>query len=185
MELLNASELDSRIEAWLKAANLTREACGRWYFTWDAFRVECDPHSVIETLDVFDLRVPDIREGARHRAAGALAPAPLRVTATGPDGTTFVAEMEIDPEHVRRSHAEQDVVVGEITKRPLALEEAMRRRSQDKVSGTITMTFDTDPAGSVRRRTKVAELKIERPDGTSEAQSVTETVERAPVSPPR
>lgn len=181
MELLNASELETRIEAWLKAANLTREACGRWYFTWNAFRVECDPHAVIGTLEVFDLRVPDLRAGAPYRTPGASAPSHLEATVAGSDGTTFVATMAVDPDHVRRTHAEQDVVAGEITKQPVTLEEALRRRSRERISGTIVVTLDTDGAGAVRRRTKVAEVKIERADGDTEENVITETVERMPV----
>ena len=36
---------ETRVEGWLKAAGLPRTACGQWYFTWNAFRVECDPQS--------------------------------------------------------------------------------------------------------------------------------------------
>jgi hypothetical protein len=48
MQLLNASELEVRLEGWLKAAGSDRSVCGRWIFTWNAFRIDCDPQSIIE-----------------------------------------------------------------------------------------------------------------------------------------
>ncbi len=68
MQLLNRPELEARIEAWLKAAKWTREVCGRWIFTWNAFRIECDPQSVIVNLESFDLRV---QEALLHNSARA------------------------------------------------------------------------------------------------------------------
>jgi hypothetical protein len=58
MQLLNRPELEARVETWLQAAKLTRAACGHWYFTWNAFQIECDPQSVIKSLETFDLRFP-------------------------------------------------------------------------------------------------------------------------------
>ncbi|MBV9991286.1 MAG: hypothetical protein JOZ72_08320 [Alphaproteobacteria bacterium] len=80
--LLDAAELDARVDTWLKDAKLSRASCGHWFFTWNAFRIECDPQSVLETVEAFDLDSPDVREG-----------------------TTAV-----DPETVRRKRAEADVV---------------------------------------------------------------------------
>lgn len=182
LQLLNRSELEARVETWLKAGNLTRAACGHWIFTWNAFRIECDPQSVIKTLEVFDLRVPDLREGTAYQAAEARGPEPLARKTAGPDGATFAVEMEIDPDAVLRARAESDVVVGEITGKPLTLDAALRERAKETVSGTISLTFDADPDGNVRRRTKVINLEIKRPDGQSATETVTETVERRLVS---
>ena len=53
MQLLNRPELEARIDTWLKAASLTRAACGQWYFTWSAFQIQCDPQSVIGGIEPF------------------------------------------------------------------------------------------------------------------------------------
>jgi hypothetical protein len=69
-QLLNGPELAARVEGWLKAAGLARTACGQWIFTWNAFRIECDPQTVIKTVQAFDLRSADVREesgGTRWR----------------------------------------------------------------------------------------------------------------------
>src|SRR5687768_12211617 len=64
MQLLNGAEVEVRIEQWLEHTETPRSACGTWYFTWNAFQVECDPQSVIATLERFDLRPGEVRDGA-------------------------------------------------------------------------------------------------------------------------
>lgn len=184
MQLLNRGELEARVEEWLKIAGWTRAVCGRWIFTWNAFRIECDPQSVIKTIEAFDLKSTDLRERAPYQEIEARGPGMLARKAAGPNGATFAVVMEIDPDAVRRARAESDVAVGEIMQEPVTLEAALRERAKESVSGTISVTFYTDSAGNVRRRTKVTELDIKRPDGQSESQTVTETVERRLVSAP-
>jgi hypothetical protein len=178
MQLLNRPELEARIESWLKSAGLTHADCGRWIFTWDAFRIECDSQSVIKIIETFDLRSTDIREGASYREAEARGPGTLRRKAAGSNGATFSVEMEIDPASVRRSRADSDVAVGEIMQKPVTLEAALRERAKEKVSGTILVTFEMDSVERILRRTKVTKMEIKGPDGRSEKQTVTEIVER-------
>lgn len=178
LQVLNRVELETRLEAWLKAAKLTRAACGQWIFTWNAFRIECDPQSVAETIQAFDLRSTALQDGAPYREADARGPGTLARKAARPDGETFVAILHVDPAAERRRRAEVDVAVGEIMKKPVTLEAALRKRANEDVSGTITTTFDTDRSGEILRRTRVTKLKITTPDGESESRTVTETVER-------
>lgn len=182
MQLLNRPELEARVEGWLKAAGWTRAVCGRWIFTWNAFRIECDPQSVIKTVEAFDLRSADLREGAPYQETEARSPGTLTRKAAGPNGATFAVEMEIDPVAVRRARADSDVAVGEIMRKPVTLEAALRERAKECVSGTISVTFDMDSAGNVWRRTKVTKVETKGPDGRSESRTVTETVERRSVS---
>jgi hypothetical protein len=178
MQLLNRPDLETRINIWLKLAKLPRSACGHWIFTWHAFRIECDPQSVIQMLAPFDLRPDDLRNGGIYQDSRARAPATLSQTAAGSNGSTFVVELAVDPETVRREKAESDVVVAEITGKSLTLDTALRARSTEQISGTITITFNTDSAGQVQRRTKISKLEIKRANGKSETQTVTETMER-------
>lgn len=184
LQLLNGPELHARVDRWLAAAGWTREACGRWIFTWNAFKIECEPQSVIQSLAAVDLRPGDLRDGAPYQEAGSRGPGVLRREARGSDGATFVVELEIDPETVRRERAQADTVVMEIMGDSPALRSTRLARSAERISGTIRITFETDAAGQVRRRTKVTELTIEDPGGGRETQTVTETVERRLVSPP-
>lgn len=181
MELLNRPELEARVEDWLKAAGWSHADCGRWIFTWNAFRIECDPESVIKVIEAFDLRSDGIREGASYQKVEARGPGTLTRESSGREGATFTVEMEIDPEFVRRARAESDVAVGEMMQEPVTLDAAFRDRAKEDVSGTILVTFNTDSAGKIRWRTEVTKIETKGPGGRSETQTVTETVERLPA----
>ena len=71
---------------------------------------------------------------------------------------------------------------GESMNKPVSLDAALRERAREVVSGTISVEFEVDPAGNVRRRTKVTKLDIEGPDGRSETETVTEVLERRLIS---
>jgi len=181
-QLLNALELEARLDGWLKAASLSRDACGHWFFTWNAFRIECDPQSVIKTVEAYDLRSADPHEGAPYRDSEAGSPGKPARKAGVADGETFVVEMPVDPEAVRNARAESDVILGEIIKKAVSLETALHDRPGEIVSGTISVTFETDANRNVRRRTRVTKLDIKLPDGRSETQTVTDTLEWRPIS---
>lgn len=180
MQLLNRAELEARVARWLEAAGWTRADCGRWIFTWNAFQIECDPESVIRSVEALDLRSADPREGAPYRDADARGPGTLTKKAAGPDGETFTVTMEVDPDSVRRARAESDVVVGKIMGELVTLNEALEERAQEAVTGIVSITLDTDREGHVWRRTRVTHVQIEAPEGRRETQRATETVERRP-----
>ncbi|HEY0624194.1 hypothetical protein [Sphingomonas sp.] len=181
-ELRNRPEIEARITAWLKAAGLTRTDCGRWIFTWNAFRIECDPQSVLATIESYDLRSVALREGAPYREPHALGPGTLSRTQTRPDGAMFAVMLQIDPDAVRLGRAESDVVVGEITGKPETLEAAQRKRAQEQISGTMSVTFETDSAGAVLRRTAITTLETKHADGETERETRTEITERRRIS---
>jgi hypothetical protein len=183
LQLLNASELEIRVRAWLQRGGMTEAACGRWSFTWTAIKIECDPQSVLQMLEPFDLRLGDLRDGTPHSEPGARGSAPLRKDSLGTAGATYAAEMEIDPDVVRRERANEDVAIAEMTgKAPLALELALRAREADRISGTIATTLEMDSAGRVTRRRRVTRLEIAGHAGSLERQTTTVVVERRLVS---
>jgi hypothetical protein len=177
-QLLNGPELEVRLESWLKSAGLPRSACGHWIFTWNAFRIECDPQSVIKEVQAFDLSSTDLREGAPYQETGARGSGRLARKAGVSDGAIFNVELPVDPDAVRRARAESDVALGEIMNKPVSIEAALQERAKETVSGTIWVEFETDASGNVRRRTKVTKLNIKESDNRSETQTVTETLER-------
>lgn len=178
LELLNGEELEERVDRWLAAADMTREMCGRWIFTWNAFRIECDPASVIDDIEGFNLLAADLRPGAAYQHPGALGSGTLSRTSEGPDGSSYAVTLEADAEAVRRARAEADVVVGDIMQAPVTLETALGERSKDVVSGTVEITFDVDAQGDPIRRTVVTTLRTVKPDGVWETDRQTEVVER-------
>jgi hypothetical protein len=140
-QLLNGAELETRVRAWLQSGKLTQAACGRWIFTWTAIKIECDPESVLQMLESFDLRLGDVRDGTLHNERGARGPAPLRRSSLDAGGATYAAELEIDPDAVRRVRAEADVALAEMRgKTPLALEAALHARAAERISGTIAIS---------------------------------------------
>lgn len=181
VQLLNSAELETRIDAWLKEARLPRAACGQWIFTWNAFKIECDVQSVIETLGELVVATPDVREDVPYQEVGAVEPAPL-VRTEGPDGSRLVATMKADPVAFRKSRAETDVVASKITGRPITIEDALRLRAEERISGTIVTSFEIGRDGSIWRKTTVTRLETRKPDGDSETNTATNVLERRRVS---
>src|SRR5258708_23862451 len=110
-QLLNGPELETRVDRWLKAAGWSRTVCGHMIFTWNAFRIECDPQSVIRTVQSYDLRSADVREGASYQETGARGSGKFARKEAGPDDAIFAVEIPVDPDAVRRARAESDVAV--------------------------------------------------------------------------
>lgn len=182
MQLLNRAELEARVDRWLKSAKWSRDVCGHWIFTWNAFRIECDPESVLETIGVFDLRSADLRDGAPYLDKEGLGTAPLTRKVVGAVGTTFTAELKLDPEVARQARARTDVAVGEITRRPMTLDIALQSRATEAISGTISVVFETDPVRNALRRTRVIKLVVKDANGVTTTRTVTETLERKQIS---
>ena len=178
LELLNKGELESRLATWLKSAGWDRSVCGRWIFTWNAFRIECDPQSVIESINAFDLRVSELREGTLYSDSNATEPRALVRKPSEAGTTKFIAEFTVNPDAVRRARAQSDVAVGEIIRKPVLPEAALRERMKEEVSGTTSITLEAGDEGQVRRRIRVTRLKTKRSDGSTETEISTETVER-------
>jgi hypothetical protein len=182
MRLLDPKAMEARVDAWLKQAGMTRAACGHWVSGWSAFRVECDPQSVLTVLNQLNPDAGALREGASYRDPEARGPAPL----VRKSATAFTVELAADPEKIRRARADADIANAELSGERLASDAALRAHADEAISGTITIGFDLDSAGQVRRRTRIIKVDIKRKDGRVENQTETEIVERRPAPrPPR
>jgi hypothetical protein len=177
-KLLNGAELETRLSNWLKSAGWTRTVCGHWIFTWNAFRIECDPQSVIETVRAFDMRVSALSDGGSYSENDTRGVGTLRRQAAGPNGAAFLVELAVDADAVRRARAESDVAVGEIMQKPVTLDAALLERAKQSVTGSITIKFETDAAGKLARKTKVTKLATEEKNGRVERETITQTLER-------
>jgi hypothetical protein len=177
MQLLNEGELQARADKWLKSAHWTREVCGHLIFTWNAFRIECDPQSAIRIVQDFDLGRSPISEGAYYRDPAALQAGAL-VRKPGPDGgAIYSVELPVDPEQIRREGVETDLGVAEISGKPLERAEAVRNHAAEQISGTISVAFEANATGEVWRRTRVTRIEIKQPGGSVEHRQTTETLE--------
>jgi hypothetical protein len=184
LQLLNGPEMEERIARWLEAAQLPRSACGSWYFTWTAFQIECDPQSVIPEIEAFDLGAVELRDEGPYRKVGTLGSTILRRTGSSAAGATFVATLQIDPGAVRRQRAEIDRVLAEVSRAQVpTMEAALAAHSSDRISGTVTITFEAAADGRSIRRTTVTEMEIAERDGRVETSTSTEIVTRRRVTP--
>jgi hypothetical protein len=182
MRLLNGPELEGRVDRWLAKAGWTREVCGRWIFTWNAFRIECEPESVVADIEAINLRSVDLRDGAAYRHPQTTGSARLKRTTTGQGAATFSVTLEIDADAVRRARAEDDVAVAEIMQKPVTLDAALQKRAEEVITGTVEITFDTDSAGSPIRRTVITTLKTVEFNGVQKTDTRTVTVTRQLLS---
>jgi hypothetical protein len=181
LRLLNRPELEARVDGWLEAGSIPREACGRWVFTWNAFQIQCDAQAALDAMAALDLGGLDLRDGAPYSDPDGLGTAALRRQAGGPDFATFVARMEVDPEAIRRQRIRTDTILSDMLGPSAESPPDPGRRAAERISGTITVTFET--GAELRRRTRVMELRIEMPDGVRESQTFTDRTERRLVSP--
>ena len=175
--LLNQGDLESRLATWLESAGWDRSVCGQWIFTWNAFRIDCEPQSIIDTINSFDLRVSELAEGAVYSDVTAAAPGKLIRQVSDAKDTTFTVAMTVNPDVVRRARAESDVVVGEIVQKPVLFETAFQERLKEDVTGTVSVTLEVDDSGMVQKRVRVITIKTKRLDGSTETETKTETVE--------
>ena len=175
--LLNAAELEKRIDPWLKTAKMSREACGQWIFTWNAFKIECDPASALSIVEQYNIWLSNLSEGQPYLESGALVAVPLRIKSSDKDGSVYIAELEIDPAKVKIEKAESDVIVGKITGQSKTFEDALAAQADNRISGTISVTIETSPAGQVKKRTSITKLRIEA-GGEMETSTKSVTLER-------
>lgn len=181
-QLLNRAEIEARLNHWLKKGGIPRAACGHWVFTWNAFKIDCDPQSALATVEGYDLGVNDLRDGLEYNDPEAASPIILRKSGVLANGTTFSGSALVDPEEIRREQAKSDLIVAEIMKKTLSLADAIRARSKEAVSGTIAVSFETDASGFVRKRTTTTNLELTTADGKTEHRTVTEVLKRQMTS---
>lgn len=181
LELLNRDDLERRRDAWLEAAKIPAEACGSWYFTWNAFQVECDPDTILETIRSITIQPPELSEGGFYEHPMALSPGRLVKEHSAGEGSNYSVVLEVDPDAVRRAEARSDVVVGEIMREPVSFESAYAERAQEQISGTIEITLEARGDGTFWKRSTLIEIEKRLPDGTSERESSIEVIERVPL----
>jgi hypothetical protein len=182
LQLVDAKALETRVDAWLRQGGMTRAACGHWVMSWNAFRIECDPQSVLKTVEAVQIEPAELREGAPFTMPGARGSAPL----VKKGNAQFTVELAIDADAARRDRAESDLAAAEINGEKLTPEAARRAHAGDAISGTLAVTFDLDANGHVSRRTTISKVQIKRADGRIQTNTVSEIVERrAKAKPPR
>ena len=182
-QLLNAADLEKRLDIWLSAAKIERSLCGRWYFTWDAFKVECDPQSVLVQIEAFDPAVRTISDGIAYPDDGALTPIILKQKGSGIAALTFTGRTSVDADKLRKAAAEQQVITGQILRNEISMEDALKQRNDDTISGTVTLTIEVNEKGEVVKRTRDTDVTTVTPDGVSTKRTTKTVTERKKISP--
>lgn len=179
MQIVNRSDLEARRDAWLKAAEIPVEACGTWYFTWNAFQVECDPDAILETIRAIKIQPLNLKEGANYTHPAAIQAGSLQLLAK--DSSQFRVEMTVDEDYFHRSEAQSDVIVGEIMREQVTFQDAYERRKAERITGTIEVVLTASEAGQVVKKvTSIETIKI-RSDGEEVQAKSTETIERKKI----
>lgn len=178
LELLNAAELEARVDPWLARSNWTREACGQWGFTWTSFKVECDPRSALGIVEAYSLWPDDLRDGAPYAMEGLLGTPLVRLERSDASGSVFVVTGEFDPAKLRSEQARANVIVGQITGQQVTEEQALANIAATTFSGTIAIRFNVAPSGLVIERSAQIEIRVAAADGEVETRNRTETLTR-------
>lgn len=165
--LQNVDEIEARNAEWRQAAGIPDEACGLWYFTWNAFEIECDPNTVVQALEAFMLYNKELYEGREIKEPHTLEGSVLTFVSSLP--LTLQADFILDPEIIRKERAQQDVIVAQIMQsETITLEDAIEGRATEQISGTLTTEWELDELGRVIKRTRNSNIAIELESGEIE-----------------
>ncbi|GAB5348581.1 hypothetical protein [Alteriqipengyuania sp. 357] len=178
--LLNEAELSARLADWLASAEWSREVCSRWLFTWTAVQIECNPHAVIEAVEMFGMRPGRIAEGEPVALIGAAGAATLKRTGSRDGRAVLSASADIDPQAVRDSEVETALMVAEIMGETLARETAVKETAGIDATGIVSIEFEVDQAGLVWKRVEKNELTVTGGEHGGEARQSLRTITRIP-----
>jgi hypothetical protein len=176
--LVNETELAAKVDPWLERGGYTRETCGHWIFTWSAFKIDCDPLSVLAIAEEFDLGPIDLQVGRPVTIKGATASGKVKLARSSATTKTYIVNYTLNPDFIRRTRAESDVVVGQILKKPVTLEEALAGQGRQSISGEISDQFETDQTGRIIRRTTTTTIVTVGEDGKGRTSTSVRTLER-------
>lgn len=158
--LSNRDEMLARRDAFLAAMNVTAEVCGSHYFTWNVFRIECDPDEAVARLADFDLGSVRLEDGAEYALPDTGMRVPLRRQADGLAGElVFSGSAELDPDYLRTEAAETIMVVAEISGEKVTEDEAAAQIAGRQYSGKSAITFVAEPEAGRITATLTGEVR--------------------------
>lgn len=178
LSLLNQAELEARRDSWLKEAEISPDLCGTWYFTWNAFQIDCDVEGVLETIRDLDIQPQRLASGEVLSLPGLRGEGTLVLESEDAGGMHYRADMDVDPDDVREAEARTAVVTGEILHQSMTYEAALEKWQGATIQGTMHVILDADPAGQVWQRTVTREIDLVSPEGREEHRRTTQSVKR-------
>ncbi len=175
--LLNAAELEASVDPWLAKANWTREICAQWIFTWNAFKIDCDPQSALEIVNGYSLWHDTLRAEMPFQTEGLKGAPPLKLERSDANGSVYVVTGSLDPELLKLKKAETAVIVARISGEVITQEKALESLVNVEISGTITVRFVVALSGLVVKRIDQTEVRTTEA-GEVEVSTATTTLER-------
>lgn len=168
-EIANREAMLERLNAFLSAAELPREACGRHYFTWNVFRIECDPDFALETVKRIDLGSLTIEDGAPFFVHDTGTRVKLKLVESRDQGLRrFIGSGAIDPKTLREQTAKTIMVVAEVSGEEVSHEGAMAQIAEHRFSGEVSVTIVEDPVEERITLTVISETAETDAEGQTE-----------------
>ena len=183
LKLVNRAAMEARRDAWLDEAGLSAKECGRSYFTWNVFQIECDPEAVLPSIANLRGEVLPLEDGAIATDDLAAAPVPVRREALA-EGARYTATFALDEAAARRQWAETKRIVAEISVETMTEEEALAAAARHDISGTIIVEVLTDASGDIVKTNRTSETIKVGPDRAPERTTAIQTILRTKVSFP-
>lgn len=145
--IANRESMLKRRDAFLAAMGVGEEACGKHYFTWNVFEVECDPDEAVARLAQIDLASIPLTDGAAYVMPDTGTRVTLTLAANAPPGQrVFTGRGTVDPAYLRDKAAETIMVVAEISGETVTREEAYAQIAAWQFSGETAITLVEEPA---------------------------------------
>ena len=158
--IVNQKEMLARLDAFLAAAKVSREACGKHYFTWNVFKIECDPETVLDTVAGINLGGIPLHDGADYEVPRTGIRVTLALVETTPDGRhTFTSSGAIDPAFLRQEAANTIMVVTEIMCEAVTREQAIAQMEDYQFSGEAKIVLVDDPATGTITQTVTSDVR--------------------------
>jgi hypothetical protein len=188
--LANRDEMLVRRDAFLAAIEVTTEACGRYYFTWNVFQIECDPDAAAQRTLKGNLSLIPLEDGAEYNLPDTGTRVTLALAPDAPPGQRiFTGTATIDPEYLRDSAAKTIMVVAEINGKTVTREEALAQIARHQFSGESAITVFEEAAAGRITTTLTGEVREVDAEGEVETRrgevvTIRQKVEAAPGSDP-
>jgi hypothetical protein len=186
LRLLDEAGMLRRAEEWRRQRDIPAEACGTTINAIIAFaRIECDPNSILESLNRADVRAQDLRDGVALRIPDASQQQVVLRQVSQAGGVRRLSGVAaLDPEILRLRKAEEDVAMGQ-TLGPGGpdLAAALRFRRALEAGGTVSVEAEVvDATGEVRLVTTTRSITA-MPGAVARISEVVQILERHPPQP--
>ena len=184
LEITNREEMLARLDEFLTEANLSREACGTHYFTWNVFKIECDPDSVLDTISDINLGAIDLEDGSSLLLPGMGTDVTLALEGNADsDELEFTGSARIDPEILRNQAAQTIMVVAELNREPISREEAFKELEAVSFSGEVSVTLEFNSEDDGITLVKQSQVIVTDPESGTEIRRGREVTVRERAEP--